>query len=405
MSPAPAGLLAPLFGMVLLAGCGHNSPPPPPQAPDVSVSQPLERGVTEYVEFTGRTDAPYYVEVRARVKGYLVKVNFHDGQPVRKGEVLYEIDPRPYAASLGEAQGEKEKAEGQKQLADIQVERYARLVPKGAASAQDLDEWRGKQAAAAGSVAAAKAQVDSAKLNLDFCTISSPIDGQIGRTYYQIGNLVNPDTMTLTTIASIDPMYTYFSVDEPTLLRILKLMREGEIKTIRKGEMPVEMGLADDVERKFPLRGTVDFVNNQVDKQTATITVRGTFPNPYDLKAGKPPLLRPGMFTRVRVPLGPPRPRLLVNERAVGTDQGFKFVYVVDDQNRVQYRRVKLGPLEDDGLQVIQDGLKPGDWVVVNGLQRCRPRAEVRPEKVDMITLDPTEDGKGGRTPAAKNKR
>src|SRR5262249_61420505 len=162
------------------------------------------------------------------------------------------------------------------------------------------------------------------KLNFDFCTISSPIDGQIGRTYYQIGNLVNLDTMTLTTIASIDPMYAYFNVDEPTLLRVLKLMREGEIKTIRQGAMPVEMGLADDVDRKFPLRGRGDFVNNQGDKQTATITVRGTFPNPYELKAGKPPLLRPGMFTRVRVPLGPPRPRLLVNQRAIGTDPGFK---------------------------------------------------------------------------------
>src|SRR5262249_40962905 len=133
MSRPPTGLSALLFGMVLLAGCDHNPPPPPPQAIEASVSQPLEREVTHYVEFTGRTDAPYYVEVPARVKGYLVKVNFQDGQPVRKDEVLYEIDPRPYAASLGEAQGDKEKAEGQKKLADIQVERYTKLVAKGAA--------------------------------------------------------------------------------------------------------------------------------------------------------------------------------------------------------------------------------------------------------------------------------
>jgi multidrug efflux system membrane fusion protein len=390
--------------LVLLAGCGQAPPPPRPQAIAVSVSQALERDVTDYVAFTGRTEAPYYVEVCARVKGYLVKVNFKDGQPVKKGDFLYEIDPRPYQASLGEAQGNLEKAEGSKQLADTQVKRYTKLVAKGASSAQELDEWRGKQAEAVGSVAAAKSQVVSAKLNLEFCTIRSPIDGQIGRTYYQIGNLVNPDTMTLTTIASVDPMYASFSVDEPTLLRVLKLMREGEIKTIRQGEMPVEMGLADDTARKFPLRGMVDFVNNQVDKQTATITVRGTFPNPYELKAGKAPLLRPGMFTRVRVPLGPPRPRLLVNERAVGTDQGFKFVYVVDDQNRVQYRHIKLGPLQDNGLQVIEDGLKPGEWVVVNGLQRCRPRVEVRPEQVDMITLEPAKDAKGGPAPAGKNK-
>ena len=202
MSRPSMGLSALLFGMVLQAGCGQDPPHPRPRAIAVSVSQALEREVTDYVAFTGRTETPYYVEVRARVKGYLVKVSFKDGQPVKKGDFLYKIDPRPYQASLGEAQGNLEKAEGEKVLADIQVKRYTKLVAKGAASAQELDEWRGKQAVAAGSVAAAKSQVVSAKLNLDFCTINSPIDGQIGRTYYQIGNLVNPDTMTLTTIAS-----------------------------------------------------------------------------------------------------------------------------------------------------------------------------------------------------------
>jgi RND family efflux transporter MFP subunit len=426
MNRLAVGTAALLAGMMLLAGCARKAPPPPSQPPEVSVSHPIERKVADYVEFTGRTDAVNYVEVRARVKGYLVKVNFTDGQLVKTGAVLYEIDPRPYQASLAEAKGTLAKTEGSKQLADIQVERYTKLVAKGAASAQDLDEWRGKQAEATGAVAAAKGQLQSAQLNLDFCTIASPIDGQVSRTYFTIGNLVTPDTTTLTTIASIDPMYAYFSVDEPTFLRIIEAIRSGELKGMRTNTMPlsaagagrtmgllaaplgqgpllaaaglfptstvpVELGLADDVERKFPLRGTLDFVNNQVDRQTATITVRGTFANPYDPAKAVPPLLKPGMFVRVRVQVGPQRQRLLVNERAIGTDQGFKFVYVVDADDRVRYCRVKLGPREG-ALQVVEgdgDELNAGDWVVVNGLQRCRPRAEVRPVEVDMVTLKP----------------
>ncbi len=387
MSRWVVGLPLLVCGMAVLNGC-DNKTPPAPEPLEVSVSQPLERSLADHAEFTGRTDAIDLVEVRARVRGYLVKVNFKDGQMVKKGEVLYEIDPRPYQADLDKALGELAKAEGQKQLADIQVDRYTKLAAKGAASEQDRDEWRGKQAEAIGNVAAAKGSLQGARLNLNFCTITSPIDGQISRTFFQIGNLVSPDVTTLTTIVSVDPIYAYFNVDEPTFLHVLRRIREGGLRVTRLEEIPVEIGLVDDPARSFPLRGKLDFVNNQVDKLTATITVRGIFENPGLIGTGKPRLLWPGMFARVRVPLSPPRPSLVVNERAIATDQGFKFVWVVDAENRVHYRRVELGQLQD-GMQVIQSGLEPTDWVVVKGLQRCRPEVQVRPVKVDMVTLRP----------------
>lgn len=384
-----SGWLCLLGGLTLVLGCGHKATAPALEAPEVSVSQPLRHTVTDYAEFTGRTDAVYVVEVRARVRGYLDKVNFKDGQMVKKGDVLYVIDQRPYQADLDKAKGEVAKYEGQKQLADIQVDRYNKLIVKGAASVQDRDEWVGKQAEAAGSVAASKGQAAVAKLNLDFCTITAPIDGQISRTFFQIGNLVSPDTTTLTTIVSVDPMYAYFNVDEPTLIKVVERIRATD-KGVRLDEVPVEMGLSDDTARKYPIHGALDFVNNAVDKLTATITVRGKFDNPGSYEEGKPPLLKPGMFARVRVPLGKPHPALLVNERAIGTDQGFKFVYTVDDKNIVQYRRVHLGQL-DKGLQVIREGLQPGEWVVVKGVQRCKAGAPAKPEKVDMVTLEPVK--------------
>lgn len=384
--------LSVLFALLLAMGCSHPTMPAVAPAVDVSVSQPVEKEVTDYVEFTGRTDATDTVDVRARINGYLVKVNFKDGQYVKKGDVLFEIDPRPYQASLAVAKGELARAQGEKKLADVQVERYTKLVSEKAASQQSLDEWVGKQAASGGSVEATKAQVLSAQLNLDFCTLSSPIDGQISRAFFQVGNLVTPDNMTLTTIVTVDPIYAYFSVDEATYQRVITLVREGAIKNAGLSAIPVELGLTTDVDHKFPIRGTLDFVNNQVDKTTATITLRGVFQNPHDIPKGVPPLLKPGLFCRVRLPIGKAHKGLLVNEQAIGTDQGYKFVYVVNDKNEVEYRRVTLGAPEN-GLQVVE-GLKPGDWVVVKGLQRCRANSTVKPEKVDMTTLQPVADKK-----------
>jgi RND family efflux transporter MFP subunit len=278
-----------------------------------------------------------------------------------------------------------ERLEAQKKLYNIQVDRYSKLAAKGAASKQDLDQYLAQQAENVGALKSARADVERAELNLGFTRITAPISGKISRTLLTVGNLVNADVTLLTTIMSIDPMYAYFSVEEPVLLEIRKLIREGIIKTRDIESVDVKMGLADDVERRFPLRGTLDFVNNTVDPQTGTILVRGVFANPFKAPEHTPVLV-PGLFVRVRLETGMPHQVLLVTERAIGTDQSEKFVYIVGKDNIVAYRRVKLGLLFD-GLQAIEEGLQAGDRVVVNGLQRIRPKIEVQTQQVEMSSL------------------
>ncbi len=374
--------LAGIFG---LPGCEHAQPSvAPPAVPKVSVSRPIVREVADYEEFTGRTDAVSTVDIRARVTGYLMKVGFKDGDYVKQDDLLYEIDPRPFQDDLDRAKGEIERLEAQKKLLDIQVVRFRELVSKRAAAQEDLDQYLAQQAENIGELKSARAQAAKAALNLGFTRVTAPIAGKIDRTLMMPGNLVNADTTMLTTIVSIDPMYAYFDIEEPTLLRVQKMKRDGELKNRSLHEVEVVMGLADDVDRKFPLRGKLDFAANRVDSQTGTIQVRGVFANPYKGRE-QPPLLTPGLFVRVRLHMGLPHKTPLVTERALGTDQGQKFVYVVDEKNKVDYRRVKLGLLFD-GLQAIEEGLKAEDRVVVNGLQRVRPGIEVEPEEVDMLS-------------------
>lgn len=371
------------LGMV---GCEHAQPVAgPPAVPKVFVSQPIPREVVDYADYTGRTDAVSTVELRARVTGYLEKVRFKDGDVVKQDELLYEIDPRPFQDDLARAKGEIERLQAEEKLLEIQVARYRTLVAQRAAAQQDLDEYLAKQASNVGSLKSAEAQTALATLNLGFTKITAPITGKIDRTLIMPGNLVTADTTVLTNIVSIDPMYAYFDIDEPTVLRVQKLIREGVIKSHSLHAIEVRMGLADDVDRQFPLHGTLDFVSNALDPQTGTMSVRGVFANPYQ-RPGPPPMLTPGLFVRVRLRVGPAHPTLLVNEKALGTDQGQKYVYVIDRDNKATYRRVKLGQIFD-GLQAIEDGLKPDDKVVVNGLQRVRSGMEVHAEAVDMKTL------------------
>lgn len=375
-----------LLSVVVLVGCGQTPPPlKAPAVPLVEVSQPIADKVSDYKDFIGRTDAVSRVEIRARVSGYLVQVNFKDGDIVKEGELLYEIDPRPFQAALDQAKADIERLDASKKLLTIQVERYRTLAAKGAASQQDLDEYLAKQAENIGSLKAAEAKAEQAQLNLEFTKIKAPVTGQISRTLLTTGNLVIADNTLLTTVVSIDPMYAYFDIEEPTMLQVRKMKRDGALPG-KMHEVEVRMGLSDDVERKFPMRGTLDFVNNVVDAQTGTIQIRGRFDNPYKLP-DQPALLTPGLFVRVRLRMSAPHPVLLVNERAIGTDQGEKFVYVVDAQNKVSYRRVKLG-MVFDGLRAVEEGLQPDDRIVVNGLQRVRPGIVVQPEAVEMKKND-----------------
>jgi len=351
----------------------------------VPVSHPVQRDVTDHVDFTGRTDSVFSVDVRARVSGYLDKRHFKDGSDVKKGQLLFEIDPRPYEAQLDQALAQVKLNEASLTLARVTYERdktVARGQP-GAISRQQLDQdWAAEEEAKA-RLKAAEASTTVYKLNLGFTKITAPIDGQISRTYLTEGNLVNQDQTLLTTIVSLDPMYVYFDLDEPTLIRIRKAVNEGKLKPLSDGSMPVRMGLQG--EEGLPHKGTINFVNNQVNPSTGSITMRGVFANPKP--SGGEQLLSPGMFVRIRLPIGQPYPALLVIDRAIGTDQGLKYLYVLDTDNKVQYRRVVTGALQSDGLRVIRQGLKPDDWVVVGGLPQIRARMEVQPDRITMPTL------------------
>ena len=346
----------------------------PAEPPSVPVSQPTRRQVTNFVDFTGRTEAVHSVDIRSRVTGYLVKMPFAEGAEVKTGDLLFIVDPRPYKAQLEQAQGQVDLYQASLKLARTTLARdraIASLQP-GSVSQQQFDQELAMVDEADARVKAYQKSMEISRLNHDFTRVMSPIDGQISRYYWTLGNLVNQDQTLLTTVVSVDPMYVFFDMDEPTLLRTRKAVNAGKIALPEKGtKMPVFMGLQG--EEGYPHEGTINFVNNQVNPSTGSILVRGVFANP--LPKGGHRLLSPRMFVRVRLPIGQPHPALLVIDRAIGSDnQGLKYVFVLDPENKVQNRRVTTGPLQDDGLRVIEQGLKADDWVVVGALQQVRPR-------------------------------
>ena len=374
----PALILVSLLG---LAGCSRapsEIPPPPP--PVVTVSYPVERNVTDFAEFTGRTAAVDSVKVRARVWGYLDKVNFKEGALVKKGDVLFEIDQRTYKAALAQAEGNLVQVEARLKRLDADLARAERLVATGSMSREEYDKVVGDRGEAAASLQAAKATVNRARLDLEYTKVIAPVSGRVSRFLVTVGNLVQSGDQgggtVLTTIVSVDPIYVYFDVDENTVLRVGKLVREGKVKSAREQgvQVPVLLGLAN--EQGHPHEGTINFVDNQVNPKTGTLRVRGVFPN-------KDEALSPGMFARVRVPIGEPHRALLVTDRAIDNDQGQKILYVIDDRNQVASRPIKMGALQD-GLREITDGLKPDERLLVTGLQQVRPGATVEPKLAPM---------------------
>jgi RND family efflux transporter MFP subunit len=361
-----------------LAGCARPSSEAPPTAIPVTVSHPVERDVTDYADFTSRTAAVDSVELRARVWGYLDKVNFKEGAIVQKGDVLFEIDPLTYQASLDQAEGNLASMQARVERLDSDLARARRLVATAAISKEDFDKVVGDRGEALASREALKAGVERAKLDLKYTKVTAPVSGRVSRYVVTVGNLVQAGDQgggtLLTTIVSVDPMYAYFDVDEHTALRVRQLVREGKADSPRDGGYPLSLGLAN--EEGHPHQGTIDFVDNQINPKTGTIRLRGVFPN-------KDQVLLPGLFARVRAPIGRPHQALLVNERALDTDQGQKILYVVSEKNEVVARPVRLGALQN-GLREITDGLKPGELVIVNGLQQVQPGVTVEPKLVDM---------------------
>lgn len=363
---------------------------PAAEMPLVAISRPVVREVTDFVDFTGRTEAVQSINVVPRVTGYLVRSLFQDGALVKKGDLLFEIDSRPYQAQTEEAMSKMKLNEAQLELAEKTYARFAAVAKAQLSTVgeRELDQYKAAVDEAKARLEAQRTNLLVCRLNQDFTHVVSPIDGQAGRCQLSPGNLVAQDQTVLTTVVSLDPIYVYFDMDEATLLQIRRGVNAGRMKGSLRG--PVAMALQDD--EGYPHAGVVDFINNQVNPATGTISARGVFHNPSPPDGQ--PLMSPGMFARVRLPIGSPYQALLVVERAIGSDQGVKYVFVIDAQHKVEYRRVETGGLQDDGLRVVKSGLKEGDQVVVGGRQNIRPQMQVETQAIPMPVLAESEKGK-----------
>jgi RND family efflux transporter MFP subunit len=389
-SRIPVALLA---LAVLATGCKPTSPPPAPV--EVAVSPPVERAIVDHLDFTGRTQAKDAVKLQARIGGYLRKINFPDGAEVREGQVLFEIDDRTYRAQRDLAQAQVNLASAQVKETEAEYNRTARLRETGTRSQEEFEKALRSRDTARDALDGAKADLEEAQLNLDYTQVKAPFSGRADRANVTVGNLVSADTnhaTELTSIVTLQPMYVYFGVDEPTLLGLRQRVREGKLKSVDEKAPEVLLGVGEG--QDHPFHGAVDFLSNRVDAATGTYTVRASFPN-------KDQFLRPGLFARVRVPVGDPHKALLISDACVGTNQGQKYVYAVDEHNEIVYRPVQLGALSD-GLRIVEDGLKPGERVVLgDGILRVRPGVTVVPKDGKMIPAPAAGGGRPAAEPAA----
>ena len=366
-------VLAALSAALLPAALAADAPA---AAPKVTVAPVEQRVVIDRHELLGRVEATETVEIRPRVSGHIDEVRLQAGQLVHKGDVLFVIDPRWYRAQSDLAQAKAETARVRLSIAEREARRSDGLLAERAISVEEADTRSTRVAEARAELLAAQATLDTARLDLEHTEVRSPIDGRVSRAYVTAGNLVSgsPGGATLlTTVVSVGEAYVYADVDEATVLAFNRLRSEGRLVTDADGRVPVEMQLSD--ETGFPRRGHIESADNRLDPATGSLVVRMVFPNPD----GR---LLPGLFSRVRLPVGAPEPSLLVSERAIGTDQSQKFVLTVASDNTVAYRPVKLGPVVE-GKRIVRDGLHPGDRVIVNGLQRVRPGMTVTAELAD----------------------
>ncbi|OOG60840.1 efflux transporter periplasmic adaptor subunit [Rhodanobacter sp. B05] len=380
-------MLAPLIAAgvlgswVLLHGNNSHAQSPaggPP--PEVTVAQALTRQVSDSAEFTGRVQAVNTVQVQPRVGGFVESVHFQEGALVHKGDVLFQLDARPYQAEVDRLAANQAQAKAELSLAWTNQRRAAMLLAQHAIAKQEADRQDTAAQSAQAQLAAASAALAAARLNLDFTTVRSPIDGRVSNARVTPGNLVTSSDV-LTSVVSVNPVYVYFDVDEQTWLKLDHLRADAK-QAGSSARIEASMGLAD--ESGHPHQGRLDFVDNQLHTGSGTIRLRAVFDNADGLYT-------PGLYARVQLQSGQARPRVLVDDRAIGTDLGNQFVYVVDKEHKVQYRKVDTGPLFH-GLRVIDSGLQANDLVVVNGLQRVRPGVEVNPQKVAMsYRLDTTD--------------
>lgn len=350
------------------------SPQPAPAAPmavPVSVAAALERRITEFDEFSGRLEAIDRVDVRPRVAGYIDSIHFAPGAMVKKGDTLFVIDPKPYAAEVARAEAALAAAQAKLALATSELDRAKRLLDDRAIAQREFEERINAQREAQASIQSAQAALDIARLNLGYTRVTAPISGRVSRAEVTVGNLVAAGAggPALTSIVSTSPMYATFEADEQAYLKYA-----GKAHGRGARQLPVYMGLAN--EQGFPRKGAIEFVDNRLDPQSGTIRVRALFDNADGV-------LTPGMFARLKIGGAEASPAVLIDDRAVGTDQSKKFVFVVGADGKVAYREIRLGPVVD-GLRVVREGLAAGEQIVVNGLQRVRPGVPVAPTVVQM---------------------
>jgi multidrug efflux system membrane fusion protein len=372
---APALLSLPLLtGIMLFAGLGRSEAKPqpePPPAPEVTVAQVIHKPLHEWQEFSGRLQAVDTVEVKPRVSGYVDSVAFTDGARVKKGDLLFQIDPRPFQSEVDRLNAERSRAVSDLDLARANHARAERLIAANAISREEYERLSAAETSAQGALGSVSASLSAARLNLEFTRVRAPIDGHVSRALITAGNLVTSASL-LTTVVSDDPVYAYFDADEQTYLRYSRLARSQA--QANDGASGIFMGLVD--EDGYPHQGRLDFVDNQVDPGTGTIRARAVFANPDGRYT-------PGLFARIRLVGGVDQDAVLIEDRAVGTDLGKKFVLALKPDNSIEYRLVELGP-EIDGLRVVRQGLGPDDVIVVNGLQHTKPGQTVAPTRVAM---------------------
>jgi multidrug efflux system membrane fusion protein len=362
-----------MLGFLLLSGFGHSKTKPVAVAgpPEVTVAQVIHRPLREWQEFSGRLQAVNTVEIRPRVSGYVDRVDFADGARVKKGQLLFQIDPRPFQAEVDRLVAERSRALSDLELARANQARAERLIGAHAISREEYERQSAAVSSAQGGLGSIEASLQEARLNREFTEVRAPIDGHVSRAIITAGNLVSSASL-LTTVVSDDPVYVYFDADEQTYLRFSKAQRDA--RGSAAGAPAAYIGLID--EQGYPHQGQLDFVDNHVDPTTGTIRARAALPNPDGRYT-------PGLFAHVRLVGGEDRDGVLIEDRAVGTDLSKKFVLTLAADNKVEYRLVELGP-EVDGLRVVEQGLKPGEIVVVNGMQHVRPGQITAPTMVSM---------------------
>lgn len=359
------------------AEAGPAAAAPAPAMP-VSVATVEAQDVTTWQEFSGRLEAVDRVDLRSRVAGAILSVNFREGAFVKKGDLLVTIDPAPYETAVAEAEAQVSAAQARVELTKLELDRGRKLIESRTVSQSALDQRLSAYHEATAALRSAKAALQSAQLDLGYTEIRAPISGRAGKLQITVGNLVaaGAGSPVLTTLVSTDPIYASFDVSEQVLSRALAELPSGDGGMRPIERIPVEIETAG---AGKPIRGHLQFVDNRVDTGSGTVDVRAVFDNPDGL-------LIPGQFVRVRIGQPEPEPQLLISERAVGTDQDKRFVLVVGEHNKLDYRQVSLGDWVD-GLRVVTNGLKPGDRIVVDGLQRVRPGAVVDPQPSPMSAV------------------